>query len=386
MLSLIMEELAKVLKKSKKFVFIILLILVSFITIYAGHFLFSEKQQVAEESKKKVEPFPILYKHVSTMISGYKQEIDILQLNPNDKRVNIKPALSYNSLFGFEKLSSIALRNNAYSAVNAGFFYMYGNPSGMVAIDGKIINMSTGKFPVLIMNNGKAELKEVKLRISLSNVQSEIKVDSVNTFNQPKGTIIYTPEFGNDNRINKENISVSIVNNIVTSIDKYSGKVKIPKDGVLLTFLKPYKYNDENFPLKVGDSINLSFSPNLGEKFNAYECGSWIVKAGKVVIGDRDPWVGVMTNHDPRTIVGIRDDGQVIFMTIDGRQPKYSIGMTGKELGDFILSYGINNAAMLDGGASTEMIIRGKIVNRPSDDGRERPVGGGIVVQLTEDG
>ena len=376
-----MEEPAKVLK-SKRLIFILLLILVSFITIYAGHFLFSEKQDVLEESKKKVEPFPILYKHLSTAISGYKQEIDILQVNPKDKRVIIKPALSYNSLFGFENLSSIALHNKAYSAVNAGFFYMYGNPTGMVAIDGKIINMSTGKFPVLIVNNGKAALKEVKLRINLSNSQNKIRVDSLNTFEQPKGTIIYTPEFGTDNRINKENISVSIVNNVVTVIDKYSGKVKIPKDGILLTFLKPYKYNEENFPFKVGDYVNLDFSPNLGEKINAYECGSWIVKAGKVVIRERDPWVGVMTNHDPRTIVGIRDDGQVILMTIDGRQRNYSIGMTGKELGEFILSYGINNAAMLDGGASTEMIVNGKIVNKPSDDGRERPVGGGIVVQL----
>ena len=70
----------------------------------------------------------------------------------------------------------------------------------------------------------------------------------------------------------------------------------------------------------------------------------------------------------------------VILMTIDGRQPGYSIGMTGKELGNFILSYGINNAAMLDGGASTEMIVKGKIVNKPSGEGRERPVGGGIVL------
>jgi exopolysaccharide biosynthesis protein len=90
-----------------------------------------------------------------------------------------------------------------------------------------------------------------------------------------------------------------------------------------------------------------------------------------------------MTNHDPRTIVGIKNDGNVVFITIDGRQPGFSIGMTGKELGAFILSYGINNAAMLDGGASTEMIVQGKIVNRLSAGGQERPVGGGIVVQLT---
>jgi exopolysaccharide biosynthesis protein len=45
-----------------------------------------------------------------------------------------------------------------------------------------------------------------------------------------------------------------------------------------------------------------------------------------------------------------------------------------------MISLGTVSAAMLDGGASTEMIFDGKMVNRPSFKGEERPIGGGILV------
>jgi exopolysaccharide biosynthesis protein len=70
-----------------------------------------------------------------------------------------------------------------------------------------------------------------------------------------------------------------------------------------------------------------------------------------------------------------------VLLTADGRQPGYSAGLTGRELGELLLELGISNAAMLDGGASTEMIVDGKIVNRPSFKGQERPLGGALIVR-----
>jgi exopolysaccharide biosynthesis protein len=43
---------------------------------------------------------------------------------------------SHDLVYGYENLSSISKRKNAYAAVNAGFFYDYGLPSGMVAAEG----------------------------------------------------------------------------------------------------------------------------------------------------------------------------------------------------------------------------------------------------------
>jgi exopolysaccharide biosynthesis protein len=71
-------------------------------------------------------------------------------------------------------------------------------------------------------------------------------------------------------------------------------------------------------------------------------------------------------------------------MTVDGRQPGYSVGVSAKELADFLIGYGVKDAAMLDGGASTEMILKGKVINKPSFKGEERPLGGALLVRIKE--
>ena len=103
-------------------------------------------------------------------------------------------------------------------------------------------------------------------------------------------------------------------------------------------------------------------------------------KRRRTVVKEKDAWVGVLTNRDPRTAVGIKWDGTVILFAVDGRQPGYSAGFTGKELAEYLADYGVKDAAMLDGGASTEMLLEGKLVSRPSYQGEERQVGGGILV------
>jgi exopolysaccharide biosynthesis protein len=149
---------------------------------------------------------------------------------------------------------------------------------------------------------------------------------------------------------------------------------------MLVTFLNSKYKSPVTLPFKKGDAVKLVHEPGLPSDLQAYECGNWLVKDGVPVVRDKDEWVGVMTNHDPRTAVGIKQDGSVVLFTVDGRQPGYSAGMTGKELASYLVGLGIVNAAMLDGGASTEMIVQGRIVNRPSFKGQERPLAGGLIV------
>ncbi|RNC28794.1 MAG: hypothetical protein AWM53_01236 [Candidatus Dichloromethanomonas elyunquensis] len=65
----------------------------------------------------------------------------------------------------------------------------------------------------------------------------------------------------------------------------------------------------------------------------------------------------------PRTGIGQKADGTVIFVVIDGRQPGRSMGATMRDLMNIFLEYGAVNAANLDGGSSTEMVYHGQIVN-----------------------
>ncbi len=66
----------------------------------------------------------------------------------------------------------------------------------------------------------------------------------------------------------------------------------------------------------------------------------------------------------PRTAIGQRADGIVLFLVIDGRLST-SIGADMGDLTEIMENYGAINAANMDGGSSSELVIDHKIINRP---------------------
>ncbi len=63
------------------------------------------------------------------------------------------------------------------------------------------------------------------------------------------------------------------------------------------------------------------------------------------------------SGFNPRTAIGQRADGAVIFVCADGRQPN-SPGATYSDIADIMVEYGAVNACNMDGGSSTVMMYR----------------------------
>src|SRR5690606_34819096 len=82
----------------------------------------------------------------------------------------------------------------------------------------------------------------------------------------------------------------------------------------------------------------------------------------------------------PRTAVGVTAEGRLLWVTVDGRQAPYSDGMSLEELASLMARLGARDAVNLDGGGSTTMVVRGAVVNRPSDAAGERAVGNALVL------
>ncbi|MEF2966190.1 phosphodiester glycosidase family protein [Paenibacillus sp. M1] len=75
----------------------------------------------------------------------------------------------------------------------------------------------------------------------------------------------------------------------------------------------------------------------------------------------------------PRTAMGQREDGAILFVVIDGRQPGYSVGASLYDVQQIMLDHGAVIAANLDGGSSTVLVKEGgEIVNKPSSEYGER--------------
>ena len=77
----------------------------------------------------------------------------------------------------------------------------------------------------------------------------------------------------------------------------------------------------------------------------------------------------------PRTAVGIRDNGEWVFVVVDGRFYDSLGGMTIKELAELMLNLGCIEALNLDGGGSSTMVVDGIVINDPcgelTEDGKQ---------------
>ena len=93
---------------------------------------------------------------------------------------------------------------------------------------------------------------------------------------------------------------------------------------------------------------------------DAIEFGPYLIVNGKrSFIKGNGGW-GIA----PRSAIGQRKDGIVLFLVINGRIAS-SIGADMVDLCDIMENYGAYNAANLDGGSSSELVIRQKIINTP---------------------
>jgi hypothetical protein len=79
-------------------------------------------------------------------------------------------------------------------------------------------------------------------------------------------------------------------------------------------------------------------------------------------------------DRHPRTMVGITPGGEVLLVTVDGRQPGHSAGLSLVEAADLLRGLGAVDAINLDGGGSTTFVAGGEVRNRPSDPEGERRV------------
>lgn len=92
-----------------------------------------------------------------------------------------------------------------------------------------------------------------------------------------------------------------------------------------------------------------------------------IVQRGKVSVPAAR---GGFYGRHARTVAGVDDRGRLLLVTIDGR--KGSVGATLLETAKVAKALGMRDAVNLDGGGSTSMTVRGRLVNRPV--GAERAV------------
>ena len=147
-----------------------------------------------------------------------------------------------------------------------------------------------------------------------------------------------------------------------------------------------------------GDTVALfcALPPATERLDEAIGGGPRIVRDGRVSIEHEAESLSAdfAIDRHPRTAIGFSRDGRSLYLvTVDGRQPGHSVGMSLEELAGFmatklaLFTRGRSNAHTainLDGGGSTTMVVGDQVVNRPSDQTGERPVVNALLVVVPQ--
>jgi len=137
-------------------------------------------------------------------------------------------------------------------------------------------------------------------------------------------------------------------------------------------------------------NINLTTTPDWRRADTVIGGGPWLLEGGRMFQDPYPPANNEWNRRYPVTAVGVSPSGrQLLFVEIDGRQPRLSVGLTRPQLAAYMQWLGVAEAMAFDSGGSATMVVRfpsrafPSVVNSPSD-GHERPVADAVLVFHTK--
>lgn len=309
---------------------------------------------------------------------------------------SIEPVLATGKLPGYETTTSMAARYGALAAINGDYARESGRPVMLFAQDGELAQTALTRGVNFAVDETETAtyIKHQKPELWLREADSGFE-HVVNAFNAgwPSGNMIngFSTLGGRDEkppsgacsarlyatdgphvaptRVGTEQSHV--VNEVVCK-----GGTLWPRGGRVLSTPIAGTKTFEISSLTPGEQVSFGWSLTWPDVFDTIGGNPTLVRDGQVFIGKGST---EFFDRHPRTGVGTTVDGRVMFVTVDGRQRGYSVGMTPLRFAKLFLSLGANYALNLDGGGSTTMVVNGDIVNRPSD-GYERPVSSALVL------
>ena len=206
----------------------------------------------------------------------------------------------------------------------------------------------------------------------------------------PSELIAYDRRFGERTRPQSSGVEVTVKDGKATG-EHRGGSTSIPEDGYVLSgsgdaakFLRGAKQIGIDLGIDAdGQRIEAAeFTAALGGGPRLLRDGRTDIPcAAEGYVPPNDPgWGRRIADRNPRTMAGVDADGHLIVATVDGRQPGFSVGLSYVEGATLMRALGARDAINLDGGGSATMVIRGKVVNSPSDLEGERPVADSLEV------
>ncbi len=328
------------------------------------------------------------------LLPGGPQVIYRLRIDPRQGTLRLGQAMD--EVVGAETTSSISRRAGALAAINGGYFrttgVARGEPVGLLVLDGRVLSEPVRNRASLMIGPGDPPRLAIvfpRLSLTLRVGKSRLAVDGINRPRQADELVVYTPDY-HRTTLTEPGGSELVIRQGRRPEPLSAGRGKasrgIPPDGMVISAHgkararleaiwrtdRPVRLQTD---LQTGEPGSLPLPILLG-------AGPQLLRQGAVVLREQVESYApsFLTDRAPRTAIGWQSDGTILLVVVDGRQPQWSIGMTLTELAELMRDFGCQEALNLDGGGSTTMVVRDRVVNRPSDPTGERPVSDAILL------
>jgi hypothetical protein len=287
---------------------------------------------------------------------------------------------------GLERTSSICRRVGCTIAVN-GDFWKPGTDQpigGVVSLGHLLRTPVSDHLQVSLGPDGGLHAGRLELRASLvPDDLAPLSVTGINRKPQGNELVIYTPAYGRATGTKKGTLelplsairptgAVVLSRTTLVRVGKNgstSGNAPIPREGAVLagrgrgdTALRDLLRRVRSGATAPNALLRLDSNHNAVESIG----GSHMLVRNGLPTPPSEPTSFVIGRH-PRTLLGWTSKGDVLLVTVDGRQAGRAEGMTLAEAARMMTRLGATDAINLDGGGSTTFVQKGLVLNRPSD-------------------
>ncbi|MBZ0112396.1 MAG: phosphodiester glycosidase family protein [Thermoanaerobaculia bacterium] len=236
---------------------------------------------------------------------------------------------------------------------------------------------------------------EGRVRFAAGAEITEMTIDGINRGRADDEVVLFTPEFHRTTLTGPGGLEIAVADDRVVDVEGDAGSHLIPAKGWVLSIGPEVARELGRRVPAEGSSTTLTTKlvSLLPDSEKRWDRAQSVVGAGPLLLLDgrrfADPETESIARvfsaaRHPRTAAGARADGTLLFVTVDGRDPQRSVGMSLPELTDLFLTLGAVSAVNLDGGGSTTMVIDNRILNQPTDGDGERANGDGILFYALE--
>ncbi len=321
--------------------------------------------------------------------------VNYVLANPTVARV--RPILSGGKALGLTRTSTTAnTQAAAVAAVNGDMWGMGSTaPLGLHVQDGEVcvsgrhgINQPPTRATLGIDSAGRLYVGNVQVRVRVDHPRGSLTTDQINSARKADEVVLYTPRFaGSTHTVGGVEVSLAVTGRLTMAGVLTGTVIGVSRTGNASLSGTCWVLSGTG----LGAAKLAGLVPGTAVTLTSYNTagGVWNTMSGAiggdqflVRGGSATPVVGAV---HPRTSVGIRADGRLMMVTVDGRQSGWSTGLTSMDMARLMLNLGAIDAVGCDGGGSTVMAVKKpgatlvSVVNRPSD-GRERAVTNSLVV------